>query len=107
MDRRETKCCSRYGCFTLKKGILMTKLLGPDFFNLEVRDLAVSRAFYTEVLGLSIDPRFNTADVVAFDTTTIPFALSKPKGNLDEALHPGRGVSLWIDCDDVDGLCAK
>jgi len=34
----------------------MAKLLGPDFFNLEVHDLAASRAFYTEVLGLSIDP---------------------------------------------------
>jgi predicted enzyme related to lactoylglutathione lyase len=85
----------------------MAKLLGPDFFNLEVRDLAASRAFYTEVLGLSIDPRFNTADAVAFETTTIPFALSKPKVNLDEAPHPGWGLSLWIDCDDVDGLCAK
>lgn len=85
----------------------MAKLLGPDFFNLEVRDFAASRAFYTEVLGLSIDPRFDTDATVAFDTTSIPFALSKSKGNQDEASHPGRGVTLWIDCDDVDGLYAK
>lgn len=85
----------------------MAKLLGPDFFNLQVRDLAASRAFYTEVLGLAIDPRFDTEDAVAFDTTTIPFALSQAKDPLDATLQPGWGVTLWIDCDDVDGLYAR
>ena len=85
----------------------MAKLLGPDFFNLQVRDLAASRAFYTQVLGLAIDPRFDTADAVAFDTTTIPFALSQSNVPLEEAPPLGAGVTLWIDCDDVDGLCAK
>jgi predicted enzyme related to lactoylglutathione lyase len=85
----------------------MTKLLGPDFFNLQVRNLAASRAFYTEVLGLTIDPRFDTAEAVAFDTTTIPFALSKSKDHLETAPQLGWGVTLWIDCDDVDGLAAK
>jgi catechol 2,3-dioxygenase-like lactoylglutathione lyase family enzyme len=63
----------------------MAKLLGPDFLNLQVRDLSASRAFYIEVLGLKVDERFDTPDIVVFDTTSIPFALSAAKVNLDEA----------------------
>ena len=82
----------------------MAKLLGPDFLSLQVRDLAASRAFYTETLGLPVDPRFDTADFVLFDSSTIPLGLSAAKIDLDAAPHPGWGVALWIDCDDVDAL---
>ena len=86
----------------------MAKLLGPDFFNLQVRNLSASRAFYTELLGLPTDPRFiNTPDVVVFDTNTIPFALSEASVNLDEAPQPGWGVALWLDCDNVNELHTK
>lgn len=85
----------------------MAKLLGPDFISLQVRNFSASRAFYTEVLGLPVDSRFDTADFVLFDTTTIPFALSEAKVNLDEAPQPGWGMTLWIDCDNVDELHAK
>src|SRR5712692_10711854 len=85
----------------------MAKLLGPDFISLQVRNLSASRAFYTEMLSLTIDERFNTADFVLFDTSTIPFALSEAKVNLDEAPHPGWGVTLWIDWDHVNELHAK
>ena len=85
----------------------MAKLLGPDFISLQVRNVSTSRTFYTEMLGLTIDERFNTADFVLFDTSTIPFALSEAKVNLDEAPHPGWGVTLWIDCDQVNELHAK
>lgn len=85
----------------------MAKLLGPDFISLQVRDLAASRAFYTEVLGLAVDPRFDTADFVLFDTNSIPFALSEAKVNLDEAPRPGWGVTLWIDSDNIDELYTK
>jgi predicted enzyme related to lactoylglutathione lyase len=84
----------------------MAKLLGPDFISLQVRDFAASRAFYTEVLGLPVDPRFDTADFVLFDTTTIPFALSEAKVTVDDAPQPGLGLTLWIDCDDVNELHA-
>jgi catechol 2,3-dioxygenase-like lactoylglutathione lyase family enzyme len=57
----------------------MAKLLGPDFISLQVRNLSASRAFYTEMLGLTIDERFNTPDFVLFDSSTIPFALSEAK----------------------------
>ncbi|HEX7737817.1 MAG TPA: VOC family protein [Ktedonobacteraceae bacterium] len=82
----------------------MAKLLGPDFLSLQVRNLAASRAFYTEVLGLTIDERFNTPDFVLFETNSIPLGLSEARVNLDEAPQPGWGVTLWIDCDQVDEL---
>ncbi|MDD5370315.1 MAG: VOC family protein [Anaerolineaceae bacterium] len=85
----------------------MAKLLGPDFISLQVRDLSVSRRFYIEMLGLVIDPRFDTPDFVLFDTNSIPFALSEAKVNPGETPHPGRGVTLWIDCDHVNELHAK
>ena len=84
----------------------MAKLLGPDFISLQVRNLSASRTFYTEVLGLPVDPRFDTPDVVVFDTNSIPFALTQAKVNLDEAPQPGWGVTLWIDCDNVNELHA-
>ena len=85
----------------------MAKLLGPDFISLQVRNLSASRAFYTELLGFTVDQRFNTPDFVLLDSSTIPFALSEAKVNLDEAPHPGWGVALWIDCDNVNELHAK
>ena len=85
----------------------MAKLLGPDFISLQVRDLSTSRAFYTGVLGLAVDPQFDTPEVIVFDSTTIPFALRQSTVNLDEAPHPGWGVTLWIDCDHVNELHAK
>lgn len=85
----------------------MAKLLGPDFFSLQVRNLSASRAFYTDVLGLTVDERFDTPDFVLFDTNSIPFGLSAARVNLDEAPQPGLGVTLWIDCDQVDELHAR
>src|SRR4051812_25868082 len=85
----------------------MPKLLGPDFLSLQVRNLAASRAFYTEKLGFTIDERFNTPDFVLFDTNSIPLGLSEAKVNLDEAPKPGWGMTLWIDCDHVNELHAK
>ncbi len=85
----------------------MAKLLGPDFLSLQVRDFSTSRAFYTEVLGLTVDERFDAPDFVLFDTTTIPFALTQAKVNLDETPQPGLGITLWIDCDNVDELQAR
>jgi predicted enzyme related to lactoylglutathione lyase len=85
----------------------VAKLRGPDFISLRVRNLSTSRAFYTEMLGFTADSRFDTADFVLFDTNSIPFGLSEAKVSMDEAPHPGQGVTLWIDCDGVDELYAK
>jgi predicted enzyme related to lactoylglutathione lyase len=82
----------------------MAKLLGPDFISLQVRDLTVSRAFYTEVLGFTVDERFDTAEAVVFDTNSIPFGLSAARAGQAEVTQPGVGMTLWIDCDSVDEL---
>jgi predicted enzyme related to lactoylglutathione lyase len=85
----------------------MAKLLGPDFISLQVRNFSASRAFYTEMVGLEVDSRFDAPDFVLFDTNSIPFALSQAKVNLDETPQPGSGVTLWLDCDNVNELHAK
>lgn len=85
----------------------MAKLLGPDFFSLQVRNFSASRAFYTEILGLAVDARFDAPDFVLFDTNSIPFALTQAKVNLDEVPQLGLGLALWIDCDHADELHAK
>ena len=85
----------------------MGKLLGPDFISLQVRDLAASRTFYTEVLGMTIDPRFPAPDVVVFDSNTIPFAIRSASVDLGQAPQPGWGVALWLDCDNIDELCTR
>ena len=85
----------------------MARLLGPDFISLQVRNFSASRKFYTEVLGLPVDSRFDAPDFVLFDSTSIPFALSQATVNLDEVAQPGLGVTLWIDCDSVDELHAQ
>jgi predicted enzyme related to lactoylglutathione lyase len=85
----------------------MAKLLGPDFISLQVRNFSASRAFYTEMLGLTVDPRFDAPDFVLFDSSTIPFALSEAKVNLDQVPQPGWGMTLWIDCDNVNALHAR
>ncbi len=85
----------------------MAKLRGPDFISLQVRNLSASRAFYTEVLGFTIDERFNTPDFVLLETNSIPFGLSQATVNLNEAPQPGWGMTLWIDCDQVDALYAR
>ena len=85
----------------------MARLLGPDFFNIQVRNLSVSRAFYLDVLDLSEDTSFSAPGVVLFESTTIPFAISEQKGDLDQAARPGLGIALWIDCDNVNELHAR
>lgn len=84
----------------------MAKLLGPDFIALQVRDLAASRAFYTERLGLAPAPE-SPPGAVVFQTDPIPFAIREPAVDLDDANKLGWGVSLWIACDDADALHAR
>jgi predicted enzyme related to lactoylglutathione lyase len=85
----------------------MAKLLGPDFINLQVRNLSASRTFYIDLLGLTEDTSFTAPGTVLFDSTTIPFAISTPRVNLDEVPQLGWGISLWIDCDNVNELHAR
>lgn len=79
---------------------------GPDFVALQVRDLAASRSFYTEQLGLEVDPA-GPPHAVVFRTDPIPFAVREPTEELPTQPRPGVGVALWMRADDPDALAAK
>ena len=81
----------------------MARLLGPDFISLQVRDLAASRRFYVELLGLQVSA-FTAPDFVLFESSTIPFGIAQRPADQPEAGVPGAGIALWIDCDSVDEL---
>jgi catechol 2,3-dioxygenase-like lactoylglutathione lyase family enzyme len=81
----------------------MPKLLGPDFISLQVRDLEASTRFYVEHLGLT-PGRHSPPGAVVFETAPVPFALRQPLVDLDAVDRLGWGVSLWMACDDADGL---
>lgn len=86
----------------------MASVIGPDFVALHVRDLAAARRFYTECLGLAVDPDFTTASFVTFTTRPILFAIREaaPGGAGDAGDLATPGVDLWLHCDDADALHA-
>jgi len=84
----------------------MSKLLGPDFIALQVRDLEASKHFYTEHLGL-VPAKHGPPEAIVFQTTPIPFAIRQPLVDLSAAKHLGWGVSLWVASDDADILHGK
>ena len=81
----------------------MAKVVGPDFVALQVRDLEISRRFYTERLGLEVDPD-GPPNAMVFRTEPIPFAVREPSVDLGAVDRLGWGVALWMKCDDSDEL---
>lgn len=85
----------------------MATVIGPDFVAFHVRDLAKSRNFYTELLGMEIDERFTSPAGVTFRTAPIPFTILAPSSAVDLTAGPvGLGVTVWFQCDDADALSA-
>jgi predicted enzyme related to lactoylglutathione lyase len=84
----------------------MAKIIGPAFIALQVHNMEVARAFYTELLGLEPTPQTSPGAVV-FRTQPIPLAIREPVVDLDAVDHLGWGVVLWLKCDNVDELCAS
>ena len=84
----------------------MASAIGPSFISLQVRDMAKSRQFYTERLGLRPAPQ-SPPGAVVFETKPVPFAIREPMVDLDAVERLGWGVALWIACDDADGLAAS
>ncbi len=82
----------------------MARASGVDFVGLQVRDVAVSAAFYEEKLGLVRSGTKSRPGAVVFDTKPIPFAVREPVVDLDSVERLGWGVGLWMGCDDADGL---
>lgn len=81
----------------------MTTPIGPDFIALQVRDIAASQQFYTEVFGFKISPQ-SPAHAVVFNTLPIALALREPIRPLPEEGQLGVGLVLWIACVDADAL---
>ena len=84
----------------------MSKVIGPDFIAIQVRDLAQSRGFYEDVLGLEVNPD-GPQHAVVFDSQPIPFAVREPLVDLDQVDRLGWGIVLWVGCDDVDELFTR
>lgn len=81
----------------------MAAVTGPDFIALQVRDLARSRAFYTQQLGLR-PAAASPPGAVVFDTAPIPFAVREPAVDLDASPRLGWGVALWLAADDAQAI---
>lgn len=78
---------------------------GPDFINLQVRDLDASQAFYENYLGLTRSPA-GPPHAVVFTTTPIAFALRDilPGVDLDAVSQPGIGAAIWLHATDPQDI---
>jgi len=78
------------------KESIMRKL---DFASLQVRDLEVSKNFYTKKLGFEASGATNPAACIfKYNKGETSFAIRTPIGNLD-GKELGVGVSLWFAVD--------
>ena len=85
-----------YTIFVTTKIYNMRKL---DFASLQVRDLEISKAFYTERLGFELSEMSNPyACVFKYNKGEASFAIRTPIGNID-GKELGIGVSLWFAID--------
>ena len=79
----------------------MSKLFGPDFIALQVRDLEISKLFYMEHLQLSLADQ-SPPGAVVFKTSPIPFAIRTAAIDLSASPQLGWGVAIWLACRDAD-----
>ena len=71
-----------------------------DFASLQVRDLEVSKTFYTNNLGFELSEMSNPhACVFKFNKGEASFAIRTPIGNID-GKELGIGASLWFAIDE-------
>jgi len=68
------------------------------FASLQVRDLEVSKEFYTTKLGFEIMTATPDACIFSYNQGETSFAIRKPLVNLEGAAL-GVGVSLWFAID--------
>jgi predicted enzyme related to lactoylglutathione lyase len=82
----------------------MTRVFGPDFLSIQVRDVEQSASFYERELGLERTAG-SPPGVVAFKTSSIPFAVREALPDTDlEAGPVGLGVLLSLRADDAQAL---
>jgi len=71
-----------------------------EFASLQVRNLEVSKAFYTDKLGFELSEMSNPqACIFKYNKGEASFAIRKPIGNLD-GKELGVGVSIWFAIDE-------
>lgn len=86
-----------YTIFTTTNINTMRKL---DFASLQVRDLEMSKTFYTEKLGFELSEISNPyAYVFKYNTGEASFAIRTPIGNIEDK-ELGIGTSLWFAIDE-------
>jgi len=78
------------------------------FSSLQVRDLEVSKEFYTQKLGFELSEMKNPdAIIFKFNKGEASFAIRKPLENLDNK-ELGNGVSVWFAIDEkIEDLQAR
>ena len=81
----------------------MTTPIGPDFIALQVRSLAASSKFYTEVFGFEAAAK-SPPGALVLKTTPIPLALREAIRPLPESGPLGVGMVLWVACEDASVL---
>jgi predicted enzyme related to lactoylglutathione lyase len=79
------------------------RAIGPDFIALQVSDLEVSAAFYSEQLGLERAAQ-SPPGAVVFATTPVSFAVREPAIDLQAVERLGWGVALWLKADNSQAL---
>lgn len=79
-----------------------------DFASLQVRDLEISKKFYTAKLGFEVSEATNPAACIfKYNNGEASFAIRKPIGDL-EGKELGTGVSLWFAIDgNIEDLQAE
>jgi predicted enzyme related to lactoylglutathione lyase len=84
----------------------MSKITGPDFIGLQVRDVEASAKFYQDVVGLTRAP-LEVPGAVVFATEPIPFAVRTTQVDLDAVDHLGYGAAIWFRADNADASYAR
>ena len=79
-----------------------------EFTSLQVRDLEISKEFYTQKLGFELSEMTNPAAVIfKFNKGDASFAIRTPLENLDNK-ELGNGVSVWFAIDEkIENLQAR
>ena len=82
----------------------MTRITGPDFVALMVRDLERAADFYSAIGCARTDG--GPPHAVVFDTQPCAFAVREPLPfvDLDATPTPGVGVALWLAADDAHAV---
>ena len=77
------------------------KIIGPSFLPIQVTNIERSKAFYTEILGLEIDPK-GPPHAYVFRTQPIAFAIREPNMDLSASTKLGWGVTPWFSVQGIE-----